>query len=64
MGARVAHVRLMRKLGVANHTQVAMACANGGAAEMRADDLTTVKDRAGRRCAISPFGVLLEGDKV
>jgi DNA-binding NarL/FixJ family response regulator len=39
------HVRqIMRKLGVANRTQVAIACANGGGAEMRADD-HTVKDK-------------------
>jgi DNA-binding NarL/FixJ family response regulator len=33
------HVRqIMRKFGVANRTQVAIACANGAGAEMRADD--------------------------
>jgi DNA-binding NarL/FixJ family response regulator len=39
------HVRqIMRKLGVANRTQVAIACTNGAGAEMRADD-RGVKDK-------------------
>jgi DNA-binding NarL/FixJ family response regulator len=58
------HVRqIMRKLGVANRTQAAIACANGGGAEMRADD-HTVKDKVDPILGHRRSGVLLADGKV
>jgi len=58
------HVRqIMRKLGVANRTQVAIACTSGAGAEMRADDLSVngkIDSASGHR----RFGVSIVGGKV
>ena len=53
------HVRqIMRKLGVVNRTQVAIACASGAGAEMRADN-RDIKGKADLR-----FGASLADGKV
>ena len=58
------HVRqIMRKLGVANRTQAAIACANGAGAEMRAGD-RTVKDKVDPALGHRRSGVLLANGKI
>jgi DNA-binding CsgD family transcriptional regulator len=57
------HVRqIMRKLGVVNRTQVAIACANGARAEMRADD-RSIKDKIELASGHTQFGVSLANGK-
>ena len=58
------HVRqIMRKLGVTNRTQAAIACANGGGAEMPAGD-RTVKDKVDPILGHGRSGVLRANGKV
>ena len=58
------HVRqIMRKLGVANRTQAAIACANGAGAELRAGD-RTVKDKVDPILGHRRSGVLRANGKV
>jgi DNA-binding NarL/FixJ family response regulator len=53
------HVRqIMRKLGVVNRTQVAIACANGAAAEIHADD-GGIKSKLDSASSSVRFGVAL-----
>jgi DNA-binding NarL/FixJ family response regulator len=57
------HVRqIMRKLGVVNRTQVAIACANGARAEMRADD-RSIKGKIELASGHTQFGVSLANGK-
>ena len=58
------HVRqIMRKLGVVNRTQVAIACASGAGAEMRADD-RSIKGKIDLASNQTRFGVSLANGKV
>jgi DNA-binding NarL/FixJ family response regulator len=58
------HVRqIMRKLGVANRTQVAIACANGAGANMRAGD-RSIEGKMDLASAQTRFGVSLADGKV
>ena len=58
------HVRqIMRKLGVTNRTQVAIACTNGAAAEMRVDD-RSIKGKLELAAGQAQFGVSLANGKV
>ena len=58
------HVRqIMRKLGVTNRTQVAIACTNGAAAEMRVDD-RSIKGKLDLAAGHAQFGVSLANGKV
>ena len=58
------HVRqIMRKLGVVNRTQVAIACANGTGAEMRADD-RSIKGKIDLASDQTRFGVSLANGKI
>jgi hypothetical protein len=52
----------MRKLGVVNRTQVAIACANGARAEMRADD-RSIKGKIELASGHTQFGVSLANGK-
>jgi len=57
------HVRqIMRKLGVANRTQVAIACAHGAPTEMRGDD-RPVKDKVELGSSLRRFGAPLADGK-
>jgi len=57
------HVRqIMRKLGVTNRTQVAIACTNGAAAEMRVDD-RSIKGKLDLAAGHAQFGVSLANGK-
>jgi DNA-binding NarL/FixJ family response regulator len=58
------HVRqIMRKLGVANRTQVAIACANGAGTDMRAGD-RSIKGKIELASGHTPLGVSLADGKV
>jgi DNA-binding NarL/FixJ family response regulator len=57
------HVRqIMRKLGVTNRTQVAIACTNGAAAEVRVDD-RSIKGKLDLAAGHAQFGVSLANGK-
>jgi hypothetical protein len=53
----------MRKLGVANRTQVAIACANGAGANMRAGN-RSIEGKMDLASAQTRFGVSLADGKV
>jgi DNA-binding NarL/FixJ family response regulator len=58
------HVRqIMRKLGVVNRTQVAIACANGAGAEVRADD-RSIKGKIDLASGHTQLGASLANGKV